>query len=179
MAKYVALLRAINVGGHSIIKMSDLRELCTTLGLQNISTYIQTGNIIFESELSSTDLKQLLEDKLTDQLDYKIVAFIKTPKQLRAIVDNNPFSGKELGEDYKRYVTFLAGELTDSAGQLLAERSDDYVTYHPGVQIIYTSLRKDSPKPVFDNHLVEKIIGHDATTRNWQVVQKLAELATI
>lgn len=178
MAKYVALLRAINVGGHSIIKMSELRELCVSFGFSKVATHIQTGNIIFESKLTAGQVQKLLEDKLSAKMDYKIVAFVKTPAQIRDIASAKPFTPTELSDDYKRYVTFISAKLDDTQRTLLVEKNNDFQAYHAGDQVIYTSLRKDSPKPIFDNLLIEKILGVSATTRNWAVVQKLAELAT-
>ena len=65
MTKYVAFLRAINVGGHAIIKMTDLKQLFESLGMENVQTYIQSGNVIFESdEENAASMEKLIEDQV-------------------------------------------------------------------------------------------------------------------
>ena len=83
MTKYVAFLRAINVGGNAIIKMADLKQMFESAGLENVQTYIQSGNVIFESEEENIDaLEKRIESQLEGAAGYKIHLFVRTMREL-------------------------------------------------------------------------------------------------
>jgi uncharacterized protein (DUF1697 family) len=84
-ARMVAFLRAINVGGH-VVKMDRLREIFTAMDLANVQTFIQTGNVIFDSSKTSEDLEALIEARLEKVLGYPVATFIRTPPELREIL---------------------------------------------------------------------------------------------
>ena len=91
MKTYIAFLRGINVGGHKKIKMADLREAITDLDYGNIKTYIQSGNIIFQTRETNTDkLAQQIEDKIKEAYNFEVKTFVKTPKQIQKMLDQNP-----------------------------------------------------------------------------------------
>jgi uncharacterized protein (DUF1697 family) len=91
MAVFVALLRAVNVGGTGKLPMSDLRELCEEAGFKRAATYIQSGNVVFESKLSETKVKAKLEQALTVKLGKPAAAMIRNRAELEAIIERNPF----------------------------------------------------------------------------------------
>jgi uncharacterized protein (DUF1697 family) len=88
---FVALLRAINVGGTGKLAMTDLRELCESTGFANVKTFIQTGNVVFESALSEPKVKSKLEKALAAKMGKPVGALVRTTSELRAIVARNPF----------------------------------------------------------------------------------------
>ena len=91
MQAYVALLRAINVGGTGKLAMADLRALCDRCGFRNVATYIQSGNVVFESKLSAARVKQKLEQALAQKMGKPVGVLIRTAEELLAVVDKNPF----------------------------------------------------------------------------------------
>ena len=95
MPKYIALLRGINVGGNTILPMSDLKFICTDIGLKNVRTYIQSGNLIFESELSEIKLKKKLEEALLVKRQKQIPVIIRTIQEMETAIAGNPFPGAE------------------------------------------------------------------------------------
>lgn len=95
MTTYVALLRAVNVGGTGKLPMKDLTELCTGLGLVNVRTFIQSGNVVFESKLGEKSVRTKLEAALTEKLGKKADVVIRTAAELRAVLDANPFPDAE------------------------------------------------------------------------------------
>src|SRR4051794_34257293 len=97
---YVALIRAVNVGGHSIMRMPVLRQLIESLGFEDVKTYIQTGNVIFKStEIDSAKLATKIEKGIEAGARYKTTVFVLTPEELREAAKNNPFKAKnEAGE---------------------------------------------------------------------------------
>ena len=105
MKKYIALLRGINVGGHKSIKMTQLVKLMQSLGFENVTSYIQSGNICFESALG--DYKQLeknIEQKISTEFGFDAPVIVISADELKAIIAKNPFKIEDLTS---LYVTFL------------------------------------------------------------------------
>jgi uncharacterized protein (DUF1697 family) len=88
---FIALLRAINVGGKGILSMKELATMCVELGFENVRTYIQSGNVIFNSALPEATVRTRLEQALAERLGKKIDVIVRTAAELRAILDANPF----------------------------------------------------------------------------------------
>src|SRR5437868_4893687 len=95
MGIFIALLRGINVGGTGLLPMKDLTGLCSGLGFLAIRTYIQSGNVIFESRLSEQDIRSSLEKAVARRVGKNIDVMVRTPAEMRSILDNNPFPDKE------------------------------------------------------------------------------------
>ena len=172
MHKYVAFLRAINVGGTTIIKMTDLKRMFESFGLENVQTYIQTGNVIFESQESDASA---LEVEIDRQLEIaygkRILLFVRTIREVIKMVIDCPFDPQ--GEE-TAYVAVLARKPNrKNVDALLALRSDadDFSVIGKDAYI----LRRDREKSVFSNNLVEKILEVPGTTRNLTTIKKLAE----
>jgi len=91
MAVFVALLRAVNVGGTGTLPMRDLRELCEACGFERVTTYIQSGNVVFTSRVSRTTTQQKLESALAVRVGTPVGVHIRTPAELDAIIRRNPF----------------------------------------------------------------------------------------
>ena len=107
MPKYVAFLRAINVGGHQV-KMDHLRSLFEELGFTNVETFIASGNVIFDAR-SSKSLETKIEKHLLKSLGYEVKTFVRSVPELAAIAKYQPFSADEIEvETHTLYVAFLA-----------------------------------------------------------------------
>ena len=91
MAVFVALLRAVNVGGTGKITMDDLRALCESAGFGNVRTYIQSGNVVFTSKHGAAAVQQKLEAALAKKMGKPVGVHIRTPAEIAAIIDRNPF----------------------------------------------------------------------------------------
>ena len=91
METHIAFLRGINVGGNTILPMSELKSICHDIGFKNVCTYIQSGNVIFESELSEELLVKKLEQALQASKQKHIPAVIRTAKELESVISRNPF----------------------------------------------------------------------------------------
>jgi len=169
--KYVAFLRAINVGGNAIIKMADLKQMFESVGLENVQTYIQSGNVIFASEEDSDVLEKQLEGRLEKAAPYPIKLFVRTMQDVQSIARNVPFTAKE-GEAV--YVAFLNQKLGKQEKQTLLSlksEADDFAVKGREVYI----LRLDREKSVFSNNFLEKQLKVSATTRNLTTIRKIAE----
>jgi uncharacterized protein (DUF1697 family) len=91
MAVFIALLRAVNVGGTGKIAMSELCQLCTDAGFQNVTTYIQSGNVVFSSGLTAGKVTRRLEAALREKMGKPVGVLLRTPSELEAILQRNPF----------------------------------------------------------------------------------------
>ena len=175
---YVALLRGINVSGQKLIKMEYLREVFAALPVQNIRTYIQSGNVLFNSNLiNKTELQELIQQHLHQVFGYNIPVILRTIPELVAIIEQNPF-GQNLSEGTgKLYVTFLATEPTPVVKQALLACNNESETYYFGKQEVYCFIRPaQTGRDRYSNNFLEKILKIPATTRNWATVQKLTKL---
>lgn len=92
MTQFVALLRAVNVGGTGKLPMKDLMALCSNLGFKKVRTYIQSGNVVFESGLSEKTIRTRLEKVLTEKLGRQANVVVRTAAELRAVLQGNPFT---------------------------------------------------------------------------------------
>ena len=169
--KYVAFLRAINVGGNAIIKMADLKKMFESAGLENVQTYIQSGNVIFESERGVAELMKLIEGQLANVARYKIEVFVRTMRELQSIAKNSPFKAKD---NETAYVTFLPKK-PDKQSQLalLAFQSEADEFAFIGSELY--NLRRDREKSIFSGGLVEKQLRMPATTRNLTTIDKIVD----
>ena len=93
MTTYIALLRGINVGGHGILPMAELKTLCVNLGLMQVRTYIQSGNVLFESDLSENQIVEVLEAELLIKLQKSIPVIVRAAAEMEAVLAGNPFPG--------------------------------------------------------------------------------------
>jgi uncharacterized protein (DUF1697 family) len=91
MTVFIALLRAINVGGTGQLSMKELSAFCRELGLDKVRTYIQSGNIVFESKFSEESVRERLEESLTERIGQRIDVFVRTASELRSVLEANPF----------------------------------------------------------------------------------------
>jgi uncharacterized protein (DUF1697 family) len=108
MTQYVAFLRGINVGGR-IVKMADLKTCLAEAGLSNITTFLQSGNVVFESALSAARLKKVIETALTTTFSYPAKTQVFTVHDLRKIAEDYPFG--VAGDDQHDYVIFIENGL--------------------------------------------------------------------
>jgi uncharacterized protein (DUF1697 family) len=169
--KYVAFLRAINVGGHAIIKMADLKKMFESAGLENVQTYIQSGNVIFESEEGAESLAKQIEPQLEKAAEYKIHLFVRTMREVQAIAEKAPFTAKA---DETVFVAFLdkkPDKKTQQAVLSFKSEADDFI--FKGHELY--NLRRDREKSVFSSTFLEKILKMPTTTRNLTTITKIVK----
>ena len=178
LQSYIAMLRGINVSGQKKIKMADLRAHLSELNFDSIQTYIQSGNIIFQSQdINTSRLEEQIKSKIQEKYGFEVPTLVKTPKEISAAIVNNPFVD-EIENDPKRiYVTFLATEpMTEHVDKLL---SYDYAPEQ--IVLKGKDLYGYSPKGFgnakFSNNFIENKLKVAATTRNWRTVNTLLEMA--
>jgi uncharacterized protein (DUF1697 family) len=171
MTRYVAFLRAINVGGNTILKMADLKRMLESLGLENVQTFIQSGNVIFDSVESAGSLEAGIESQLAKALGSRVQVFVRTMKQVKAIADKSPFAAKGEETVHVVFIKEKPGKERTQALDALKSESDDFAV--KGTEVY--NLRRDRQKSVFSNNLIERTLETPATTRNMTVIRKIAE----
>jgi uncharacterized protein (DUF1697 family) len=176
MAKYVAFLRAINVGGSKIIKMEDLRTMLAAPGIRNITTYIQSGNVVFEAKEADSDaLAKKLEKHLEKQLGYLVEIFVRSVKELEAVIKSQPFSGQE---GTMQYVCFLSQEPEKKLAEEFLSFNNEIDTFFIDGRELYASVVKNGAKSRFEPAFVERKLKVLSTTRNMKTVNKMLALST-
>ncbi|RYD57938.1 MAG: DUF1697 domain-containing protein [Sphingobacteriales bacterium] len=178
MAKYIAFLRAINVGGSKIIKMEDLRRMIAAPGIKNIVTYIQSGNVVFEAkEADSAAISKKLEKHLEQQLGYKVEIMVRSVAEMQSVLERYPFKGKEQ-EGTMQYVSFLSEQPETSRAEELLSFNSEIDTFVVDGPELYTSVVKNGAKSRFEPAFIERKLKVLSTTRNMKTVNKMLELAT-
>lgn len=175
MIRYVAFLRGMNVGGHAIIKMEALREMFEMPGLKNIQTYIQSGNVIFDSKETDEDvLIKKIEKKLLKDIGKEINVMLRTMDELNAMTKLNPFGKVKEDKDTKLYVSFVK-EMPEKFPALpyTSPKKDFEVLPIKGREVYYITYRMENGS--FGNPLIfiEKEYGKGSTSRNWNTVVKI------
>jgi uncharacterized protein (DUF1697 family) len=175
MPKYIAFLRAINVGGRTV-KMDHLRRLFESLGLSRVETFIASGNVSFESTSRSADrLAAAIEKGLQDALGYGVATFLRSPAELTAIARHKPFDDSELSaEGNMLYVAFVAAAPGAGATQKLQACATAVDAFHVHDRQIYWLRRSTAGESAFSGARLEKILGVPATLRNLTTVRKIA-----
>jgi len=174
---YVALLRGINVGGHKIIKMDQLRESFEELGFEGVSTYVQSGNVVFkEPKKASDNLPRTIEDMLLRRFSMSVSVIVRTAEEVGEVLRNNPFL-KERGIDVSRlHVTFLSLTPPKTAIKGLDGIAAGPDRFHCRGQEIYLHCPNGFGGTKLSINVFERMLAVGATTRNWNTVNKLYEM---
>jgi uncharacterized protein (DUF1697 family) len=177
MTRYVALLRGINVGGRNLIKMPALKAGFEANGFETVSTYIQSGNVLFESaESPSVQLTRRIEEMLAEAFDYVPTVVVRNRKQMRAIVDGAP---KGFGTEPKKYrydVFFLKEPLKATAAIKHLPTNPAVDRAHVGTGVLYVSRLTTKATQSRLNRIISSPIYPSVTIRNWNTTTKLLEL---
>jgi len=177
MPTYVAMLRGINVGPGKIVKMERLRASFEALGFDGVRTYVQSGNVIFESEQKSpTELSDKIEEKIQHTFGFRVPVLVKTSKEMAQIVSDNPLV-KEKGIDHsKLHVTFLSDAPPKTAVKVLEPLATGRERFRILNREIYLYCPDGYGNTKLSNNAIEKKLSVVATTRNWRTVNTLVEM---
>ncbi len=178
MAKYIALLRGINVSGVKIIKMEDLRAMFTNMGYSAVQTYIQSGNVVFEAASSPiAQLTNSITKGLETALGYHVPIVVVKATTMQAIAKADAFTNTmNTPITAKKYVAFLEKKPAKELEAILATLTNPADTYLLQGDVIYIAIDESKGKSLFTNMLLEKKLKLYATTRNWNTVCKLAAM---
>jgi uncharacterized protein (DUF1697 family) len=175
MVRYVAFLRAINVGGHTV-KMDRLRELFGALGFANVTTFIASGNVIFDSPATdAAALERRIDEHLRAALGYRAEAFLRTTAELAEIASYQPFPAVELNADSASlYVAFLPAPLSNDARERVMALRTELDDFHLHGRELYWLIRGKMSDSMITPTSLGKAIGAPTTTRNINTIQRIA-----
>lgn len=170
MPTYISMLRGINVSGQKSIKMEKLKELYESLKFNDIKTYIQSGNVMFECKDSDyKSLEKKIENKIKEKIGFDVVIFIRTRNELKKVIENNPFK-----EDERIYVTFLSSVPSKIPIDEINKAKGKSEKYFISSREIYFSCPNGYGKTKLSNNFFENKLKVTATTRNWNTVKVLS-----
>ena len=172
MPQYVAFLRGINVGGHRV-KMDRLKGLFADLGLNEVSTFIASGNVIFSTDSGAVDeLRGLIESRLADELGYAVPTFIRSSTELAAIATlGNPDEGSSASS---HYVIFLDVPLPEAVRSRLSELASAIDRFHFAETEVHWHIQgKLSESPLFGPGLDRATEGVRTTMRNMNTLRRI------
>jgi uncharacterized protein (DUF1697 family) len=174
---FIALLRGINVGGHRIIPMAELRSLCAENNWGDVQSYVQSGNLVFTATAAAADLEAELEQLLEQRFGFSVPVIMRVASDWSSYIESNPFPEASEKEP-NRVMLALAkappkpgavpGLRERAASSERIERVDDALWIHFGAGVAGSKL---TPA------LLDRLVGSPVTTRNWRTVVKLGELA--
>lgn len=173
MTRYIAFLRAINVGGR-VVKMDALRDLFSSLGLSNVETFIASGNVIFESRASAATLEKKIEASLESALGYPVSTFLRTGAEIHSIASHQPFPPDLMKEAPTLAVGFLAAPLNPAAAESLFALKTEFDHFHLHARELYWCSRAKQSESTFSNRVCERAILCPTTFRNLNTIARLA-----
>lgn len=174
--RYVALLRAVNVGGRNPVPMAELREAFTRADFTDVSTYIQSGNVLFSADRPGVGLEDHIEEVLEERFGMPIVVVVRSVRQLRSVVRSAPPSFGERPDEYHSDAIFLKAPLTPAKAMRVVQLRDEVDQAWAGTGVLYfarLSERRTQSK-------LSTIVGTPEyqlmTIRSWKTTAKLLEL---
>lgn len=172
MPSFASLLRGINVSGHKKIPMAGLKTLYEELGFTKVKTYIQSGNVVFETDQQDVSLiRQLIESKIEATYGFDVTVLIRTADELRQVASTNPF---ETIEDV--YVTFLAEEPSPEKWANLKSLDPGTERMELNNKELYLQFPDGYGKAKLSNPFVESKLKVRGTTRNWRTINEILRL---
>lgn len=178
--KYISLLRGINVGGQRKILMADLKVLYEGLGCENVVTYIQSGNIIFDSpNPDKTDIATRIEMAIQVQYYFQVPVVLRSAEEFHTLLSQCPY--KHIDPDQGGSIvmlTFLSAKPSAQGWTEIQSYLKDSEKMELGDRVIYAHFPEGYGKTKLSNDFMERKLGVRATTRNWRTVSKLQDLMT-
>ena len=176
--RYIAFLRGINVGGKNIIKMEKLKSDFETLGFKNVKTFIQSGNVLFDSGgKDSSALEKKIEKGLLNEYNSEIKTMVRTTAEIRELVERNPFANITPDESVKFYVCFSSEEIESQPKlPVVSEKEACEIIEINGKEIFVVSRRMKDGRYGFPNSFIEKKLTKFSTARNWNTIRKMIGL---
>jgi len=174
MGRIFAFLRAVNVGGHTVT-MERLRELFDELGLRNVETFIASGNVVFDGGSPDENaLRKRIEKHLHQSLGYEVVTFLRTERELGALVKGCPFPEAEVAAAQALNVALLQAPLTGEAETRLQALGTELDAFRASGREVWWLCQVKQSESTFSNAVFEKALGLKATFRGFNTLQRLA-----
>lgn len=177
MAAFVSLFRGINVGGNQAVKMNELKALHESLGLRDVVTYIQSGNVVFTSEEANPDqLVRDIAEAFAEKFGFRVSVIVRTLAEVQKAIENSPFQGQAEKEPKFILVLFLASRPEGGALEELHRAYSGPEEIHLIGQELYVYYPDGVGRSKLTLPLIEKKLKTAGTGRNWNTVLQLHKL---
>jgi uncharacterized protein (DUF1697 family) len=177
MQTYISLLRGINVSGQKKIRMADLRSLYESLGVENVQSYLQSGNVVFDSdEKDAHKLKQSIEVQIESDYGFSVPVLILTGDDFRRLIESKPFAKERNADPSRVLVTFLYEHPDHSKLGNLSIPENETCNIVIEEDVIFLHCPDGYGRSKLSNNYFEKKLDMVATTRNWKTVNSLYEM---
>jgi uncharacterized protein (DUF1697 family) len=177
MITYLAFLRGVNVGGRNLIKMKDLGRLLDSIGFLNVQTYIQSGNVSFDSKPDNIDsLQRTVEFHIEKDLGLKIKVIIRTLSYIQDIIRNDPFKNIKWNLQTKLYVCFLYDEPKIHPQLPLENPKEGLELFRLDEKEAFLVSKEINGRYGFPNNFIEKELNVISTARNWTTINKIVKI---
>src|SRR4029453_7426356 len=174
MSRFIAFLRAINVGRGRTVKMQSLRRVFESLGFCKVATFIASGNVIFETTTKRTKtLERKIEKALHAALGYEVRTFIRGEAELTKIVNYHPFSQSKLDTSWQCNILFLADNLTPALKRKLKALRTNTDVFEARGREIYWLRRRKQNGALFSTVPLEKTLGRAFTVRGADTIKNI------
>jgi uncharacterized protein (DUF1697 family) len=173
MSRYVAFLRAINVGGHTV-KMDALRRLFENWGAANVETFIASGNVVFDTtRRNAAAIERALEAHMRKELGYDVGTFLRTLPELAAIAAHAPFPPSEYDAGATLFVAFMKEAAAAPAARAVASLRTDVDDFAIRAREVYWLRRRQLMESTGVGPPLERIVGAPMTVRNVNTIRRL------
>ena len=179
MAIHVVMLRGINVGGRKSIRMENLRASFEALRFRNVRTYVQSGNVIFDStSVSENELMKKIGEKILRDYGFPVGLIVRSAVQMRKVVRENPFLKGQVVDPSKLHVTFLSNLATKKSLEKMERLNGAPDQYRILGHEVYLYCPGGYGRTKLSNNAIEKALSVEATTRNWNTANTLARISS-
>jgi Uncharacterized protein conserved in bacteria len=176
MKTYISILMGINVSGKNTVKMDELRKLFEGLNFQKVTTYVQSGNIVFSaSQIETGEIEKLIHSQIIKELGLDLPVIVFTKETLKQIIDKNPFAKDK--EKAFLHFTFLAKSIVDFNKDVVESKKANDEEICIVENVVYLYCPNGYGKTKLSNTFLESKLKVTATTRNWKTATELLKIA--
>jgi uncharacterized protein (DUF1697 family) len=174
---FIALLRAINLGGRTSLGMADLRLLCAGIGWRDVRTYIQSGNVVFEAESGPAELEGELEAAMMKKWERDVPVLVRSVAEWGGYIAANPLADLSAAEPSRTLLNLPKRPLLKGALDGLRTRAMDGETIAEANGALWIHYPAGAGTTKLSPTLIARLAGSPVTARNWRTVLKLQEMA--
>ena len=178
MTTYISLLRGINVSGQKLIKMDVLRKSYESMGFHNVTTYLQSGNVIFEgNDFEINNLEQKISRQIEKDFGFEVPVIVLTIEKLKQVIENNPFLKDPNKDQSFLHVTFLSSKPEQYDHKTIEDKKQNGEEISISNTAVYLFCPNGYGRTKLNNNFLEVKIKVGATTRNWKTTNELFKIA--
>ncbi|HMC92943.1 MAG TPA: DUF1697 domain-containing protein [Allosphingosinicella sp.] len=177
MAKRIALLRGINVGGRNKVPMAALREVCAGLGWREVATFIQSGNVVFEAKGTDQALEAALEEALAKRFDLRTAVIVRSAAEWAKTIAANPFPDESEGEPNRVLAGLSKRALATGAAEALAAKAAAGERVEQAGGALWFHYPNGAGQSKITPAMIDRAAGSPMTARNWRTMAALAGMA--